>query len=78
MALTERLLADTRSLGYARMRLDTSFRQAEAPGCTRRFGFKPIDPYYELAPELRGWLRFMELELAKACGPRRPTPAARR
>ena len=63
VALTERLLADARALGYARMRLDTSFRQAEALGLYERFGFKPIEPYYELAPEMRDWLVFMELEL---------------
>jgi ribosomal protein S18 acetylase RimI-like enzyme len=63
VALSERVLADARSLGYRRMRLDTSIRQAEAIGLYRRFGFVPIEPYYELADDLRGWLVFMELEL---------------
>ena len=63
VALTERLLADARSLGYRRMRLETSIRQAESQGLYRRFGFVPAAPYYEVANGLRGWLVFMELEL---------------
>src|SRR5262249_26304042 len=58
VALTERLLGDARALGYRRMRLDTSVRQAEAQGLYRRFGFVPIEPYYELDDELRAWLVF--------------------
>ena len=65
-ALTERVLADARSRGYRRMRLDTSVRQQEALGLYERFGFTPIEPYYELAPELRDWLVFRELDLASA------------
>jgi GNAT superfamily N-acetyltransferase len=63
-ALTERVLTDARSQGYRRMRLDTSFRQTEALGLYERFGFTPIEPYYELAPEMRDWLVFRELDLA--------------
>jgi GNAT superfamily N-acetyltransferase len=62
-ALTGRLLADARTLGFTRMRLDTSIRQAEAQALYSRYGFAPIEPYYELAPELRDWLVFMELDL---------------
>ncbi len=62
-ALTERLLADARALGYRRMLLDTSIRQAEALGLYARYGFTRIEPYYEVAPELREWLTFMELDL---------------
>jgi ribosomal protein S18 acetylase RimI-like enzyme len=63
VALTERLLAAARSLGYRRMLLDTSIRQAEALGLYERFGFTRIDPYYELPDDLRDWLVFLELEL---------------
>ena len=45
------------------MRLDTSMRQAEALGLYRRFGFAEIEPYDDVAPELRDWLVFLELEL---------------
>lgn len=63
VALTERVLAEARALGFRRMRLDTSIRQAEAQGLYRRFGFEPIAPYYELPADLRDWLVFMELDL---------------
>jgi putative acetyltransferase len=62
-ALSTRVLADARALGHQRMRLDTSIRQAEALGLYRRMGFTEIEPYYDVAEELRGWLVFMELEL---------------
>jgi GNAT superfamily N-acetyltransferase len=63
VALAERIVEDARGLGYRRMRLDTSFRQAEALGLYRRLGFTPIAPYYAVAEEMRDWLVFMELEL---------------
>jgi putative acetyltransferase len=65
-ALTERLLESAKTLGYARMRLDTSFRQAEALALYERFGFTRIEPYYELSQDMREWLVFMELDLRAA------------
>ena len=62
-ALSKRVLAEARALGYRAMQLDTSIRQAEALGLYRRMGFTEIEPYYDVAEELRGWLVFMELEL---------------
>ena len=64
-ALSARILADAQALGYRRMRLDTSIRQAEALGLYRRMGFTEIEPYYDVAEELRGWLVFMELDLSR-------------
>lgn len=62
-ALTERVLSDARALGYRAMRLDTSVRQTEALTLYRSSGFEPVEPYYDVADELRGWLVFMERTL---------------
>jgi GNAT superfamily N-acetyltransferase len=65
-ALTEAILNAARALGFKRMRLDTSFRQAEALTLYERFGFTRIEPYYELSQSMRDWLVFMELDLRAA------------
>lgn len=62
-ALGEAIVEEARTLGYTRMRLDTSFRQIEALRLYQRLGFQSIQPYYELPDELRNWLVFMELVL---------------
>lgn len=62
-ALAAAVIDEARVLGYGSMVLDTSVRQAEAQGLYRRFGFEVIPPYYELSPDLRDWLVFMELKL---------------
>lgn len=62
-ALGEAIVRDARDLGYERMLLDTSIRQAEAQALYHRFGFRDIPPYYDLPEELQNWLVFMELEL---------------
>lgn len=64
-ALAEAVIRDARALGYRRMLLDTSIRQAEAQALYRRLGFRPIAPYYDLPEPLRNWLVFMELPLAE-------------
>ena len=61
--LGESIVATAKSFGYRVMRLDTSFRQAEALQLYRTLGFRQIEPYYELPQELRDWLVFMERAL---------------
>lgn len=63
-ALGEGVIAAARTLGYRRMLLDTSIRQAEAMGLYRRLGFREIEPYSDLPKALREWLVFMALDLA--------------
>lgn len=50
-------------LGYATMRLDTSFRQTEALQLYETLGFKKIAPYYTLPKSVQDSLVFMELKL---------------
>jgi ribosomal protein S18 acetylase RimI-like enzyme len=47
------------------MMLDTGPAQHEAQGLYRKIGFKDVEPYYDLSPELRDWLVFMELDLTR-------------
>ena len=62
-ALAEALIREAKTIGYSSIRLDTSIRQIEARTLYQRVGFVNIDPYYELPPELKEWLIFMELRL---------------
>ena len=62
-ALAETLLDQARSIGYRRMRLDTSKRQAEAIRLYESLGFGRIDSYHPLPAEFRGWLLFFEAAL---------------
>ncbi len=61
--LADGVLAEARSAGYRAMRLDTSKRQAEAMRLYESAGFRRIEPYYPLTPDLRDWLVFFELAL---------------
>jgi GNAT superfamily N-acetyltransferase len=64
LALAREVIAQARTLGYLRMRLDTSIRQEQAIGLYKRLGFKMMmAPYYEVPEAMRSWLVFMELQL---------------
>jgi len=62
-ALIARLIQQARDMGYRHMRLDTGPFQHEAHRLYRDVGFSEIPPYYDVEPELRSWLMFMELDL---------------
>ncbi len=57
------LINQSRKMGYARMRLDTSLGQVAAQGLYRSLGFQEIPPYYDLPECLRTDMAFMELRL---------------
>jgi ribosomal protein S18 acetylase RimI-like enzyme len=57
------LIAEAKSAGYRKMRLDTGPGQLEAQTLYRKLGFRVIGPYYAVPEELKTWLVFMELNL---------------
>ena len=64
LRLGQAIVDEARRIGYRRMMLDTGPAQREAQGLYRKLGFRDADPYYEMSPQLRDWLVFMELDLA--------------
>ena len=62
-ALAQAVTSEARAARYTWMWLDTTVRQTEAQNLYRSLGFEPVDPYYELAPELVDWLVFMRKSL---------------
>jgi ribosomal protein S18 acetylase RimI-like enzyme len=63
-ALAGAILERGRALGYQKMMLDTGPRQVEAQTLYRKLGFRDAEPYYDMSPQLRDWLVFMERNLA--------------
>ena len=62
--LAEKLIAEARTIGYARMRLDTvPGKMDDAIALYRRMGFKTIAPYYSSPVE---HTLFMELDLGSS------------
>ena len=61
--LGEAVVGRARALAYSSIYLDTSVEQHEAIGLYRSLGFEEVEPYYEVARELRGWLAFFRLVL---------------
>ena len=64
-ALARAVIKRAKDLGYRRMMLDTGPAQREAQALYRKIGFMDVEPYYDLSPELRAWLVFMELDLTR-------------
>jgi ribosomal protein S18 acetylase RimI-like enzyme len=62
-ALARAIVERAKALGYSKIMLDTGPLQAEAQTLYRKLGFRDVPPYYQLSPELRDWLVFMELDL---------------
>ena len=63
LLLGRSIVEQAKAIGYRRMLLDTGPAQREAQGLYRKLGFRDIEPYYELEPQVRDWLVFMELDL---------------
>lgn len=63
LALARAIIERAKELGYSKMFLDTGPAQREAQGLYRKCGFAEVEPYYDISPELRDWLVFMELDL---------------
>ena len=49
--LVERLFQEARAIGYREMRLDTLPSMLDAQALYRRFGFEPMEPYYDTPVE---------------------------
>ncbi|HWL47541.1 MAG TPA: GNAT family N-acetyltransferase [Sphingomonadaceae bacterium] len=49
--LVERLFDEARAIGYREMRLDTLPSMLDAQALYRRFGFEPMEPYYDTPVE---------------------------
>lgn len=62
-ALVKELIQGARTQGYTTMRLDTGIHQTQARKLYQSFGFKQIQPYYEVPKSLQEGLVFMELRL---------------
>ncbi len=64
--LGQAIVAAAREIGYRRMRLDTEASLTVAQGIYLSLGFRPVDQYYPVPPEMLARTVFMELALDEA------------
>jgi GNAT superfamily N-acetyltransferase len=58
--LVDRLIAEARTIGYARMRLDTvESAMKDAVALYRRMGFREIAPYSDIPVESALWMELV-------------------
>lgn len=69
LLLGQAIIKEANSIGYHTMMLDTGPAQREAQSLYHKLGFRVVQPYYDLTPELREWLVFMELKLSERVVP---------
>ncbi|MBX3063097.1 MAG: GNAT family N-acetyltransferase [Anaerolineae bacterium] len=63
--LAQAVIDEARKIGYSTMRLDTLGFMDSALGLYRSLGFRSIDPYLDVSPELKQYVRFLELDLRR-------------
>lgn len=63
MLLGRAIVQRAKDAGYRTMFLDTGPKQVEAQALYHKLGFRDVAPYYDVAPQLRNWLVFMEQNL---------------
>lgn len=63
--LAEFAINQASDLGYNAVRLDTLGFMESAQSLYRSLGFYPIEPYLELSPSLKPYIRFFECQLQR-------------
>ena len=63
MLLGRAIVQAAKDIGYRTMFLDTGPKQIEAQALYHKLGFRDVAPYYDVSPQLGGWLVFMEQNL---------------
>jgi ribosomal protein S18 acetylase RimI-like enzyme len=63
-ALANRVISEAVGSGYRGIRLDTTRSLKQAVSLYESLGFRQVPAYYEIPPELEGWLVFYELKFA--------------
>ena len=64
--LVEAVLSEARRLGYKLVRLDTLAFMTGAQTLYRSYGFRDIEPYFDIPDLMQPYLRFFQCDLAPA------------